>query len=373
MKRTLLLIAAAMSLAAGAIAADFNLLDLVGGEAVEMSASRSGRARKQRRAVTVERKASVAEKKVAVVANAVATNAVAASAVATNAVKLAVVKVAEKVVVVTNEVERIVPKVVEVERIVPKVVEKTLFVTNTVRSVVTNMVRSVVTNTVEKVVVDREREKRLARSNEDLAKRNAALVKENEELEKSGGRREVEYATLVESNDDLKRRLADSEDRNARLSRVVAPADLKQLSGRPAKISSQNTYYDRKEGFAVFTGRVHVDDEQYQMHAGKAYVFFDGTNQLKRLVAVGGVAITNGTKRAYGAKASYHRASGMVVLYSNDGTVAEVRDESKVQDQTVKGERIKFWIGAEQVEVMDARISAPAGGGFGDINKIKAR
>ena len=141
---------------------------------------------------------------------------------------------------------------------------------------------------------------------------------------------------------------------------------------RSAKITSRSTYYDRKEGFAVFTGRVYVDDEQYQMHADKAYVFFEGTNQLKRLVAVGGVALTNGTRRAYGAKASYYKASGMVVLYGAADAPAEVRDEAKEQDQSVKGERIKFWIGAEQVEVLDAQIRAPVGGagGLGDLGGL---
>ena len=141
--------------------------------------------------------------------------------------------------------------------------------------------------------------------------------------------------------------------------------------GRPARISSSKVYYDRKEGYAVFTGRVHVDGEEYQMHAQKAYVFFEGTNELKRVVATGNVAITNETKRAYGAKASYYRKTGMVVLYGDSKTDAEVRDvdEAKGEDQVVKGSTIKFWIDSEQVEVIDARISAPVSGGLGDIKK----
>ena len=67
---------------------------------------------------------------------------------------------------------------------------------------------------------------------------------------------------------------------------------------RPAKITSASTYYDRKEGVAIFSGRVHVDDEEYQLHAEKAYVFMDGTNELKRIVALGNVAMTNEWLRA---------------------------------------------------------------------------
>ena len=151
---------------------------------------------------------------------------------------------------------------------------------------------------------------------------------------------------------------------------AMMPKKKRPVSTRPATITSRSTYYDRKDGFAVFSGSVHVDDEQYQMHADKAYVFFEGTNQLKRIVATGGVALTNGTRRAYGGKASYYRKSGMVVLYSSDNAPAEVRDEAEDRNQTVKGSKIKFWIDAEQVEVLDAQISAPAAGGIGDL-KLK--
>ena len=67
---------------------------------------------------------------------------------------------------------------------------------------------------------------------------------------------------------------------------------------------------------------------------------------------------------AYGAKATYSKKNGLVVLYSGDGITAEVRDESKVQDQIVRGKRIRFWIGTEQVEVDEADLTgaAPSGG-----------
>lgn len=137
--------------------------------------------------------------------------------------------------------------------------------------------------------------------------------------------------------------------------------------GKTAKITSASTYYDRKEGFAYFSGKVFVDDSEYQLHADRAYVFMQGTNELKRIVALGNVALTNGTRRAYGDKASYYRDSGMVVLYAGDGIAAEVRDETAKGPQVVRGKKIKFWTGTEQVEVIDAAITAPSGGGFGDL------
>ena len=168
----------------------------------------------------------------------------------------------------------------------------------------------------------------------------------------------------------------------------------KKLTGRPAKITSDMTVYNRKEGIASFEGHVHVDDEQYQMHADRVFLFFEtekesgatnglsqaanGTNgvhkaakkdpndmrraagDVRRVVAIGNVAMTNDAHRAYGAKATYSKKNGLVVLYSGDGITAEVRDESKAQPQIVRGKRIRFWIDSEQVEVDEADLTGAA-------------
>ena len=144
-------------------------------------------------------------------------------------------------------------------------------------------------------------------------------------------------------------------------------------TGRPARITSATTYYDRKEGVVFFDRNVHVDDEQYQLHADRAYVFTEGTNDLRRIVAIGHVALTNELRRAYGTKISYYKKEGMVVLYGNAARPAEVRDESKVEPQVVKGSKIKFWIDSEQVEVIDADISAPISGASGDLKQVIRR
>lgn len=139
--------------------------------------------------------------------------------------------------------------------------------------------------------------------------------------------------------------------------------------GKTAKITSSTTYYDRKEGFAYFSGGVSVDDTEYQLHADRAYVFMDSTNELRRIVALGNVAMTNGTKRAYGAKATYYRNPGMVVLVSGEGRPAEVQDEADGGTRTVRGKKIKFWTEGEQVEVVEAEISAPSGSGLGSLKE----
>ncbi len=268
--------------------------------------------------------------------------------------KIPEIKQVEKLVFVTNVVEKVVEKpVVKVEKVVEvEPVEKLVFVTNVVEKVVEKPVVKVekvveveqveklvfVTNVVEKVVVDPS----LEAKNTDLS----------------------------EDNDQLRRQLHDERQKLARLQRVL-PKEAKQLTGRPAKITSDSTVYNRKEGIASFEGHVHVDDEQYQMHADRVFLFMEGTNELKRIVAIGNVAMTNEARRAYGAKATYSKKNGLVVLYSGNGITAEVRDESKVQDQVVRGSRIRFWIGTEQVEVDDADLSGAApGGGASSLKKV---
>lgn len=140
--------------------------------------------------------------------------------------------------------------------------------------------------------------------------------------------------------------------------------------GGTAKISSSSVYYDRNEGFAYFSGGVHVDDAKYQLHADRAYVFTSGTNELNRIVALGHVAMTNEEKRAYGAKATYYRNPGMVVLSSGDGITAEVRQEDSGGPRIVRGKKIKFWTDTKQIEVIEAEIEAPSQGAVGGVKKV---
>ena len=147
---------------------------------------------------------------------------------------------------------------------------------------------------------------------------------------------------------------------------LLAAANVVTTNAVPTNVTTRitagSTYYDRKEGFVYFNGNVAVVDPQYQLHADRAFVYTGATNDLRKIVALGHVAITNETKRAYGARASYFRESGMVVLHSGDGITAEVRDVTPGGDRIVRGKKIKFWTGTRQVEVVEAEISSPTTG-----------
>lgn len=230
-------------------------------------------------------------------------------------------------------------KVVVVERtnIVERIVEKPVVVVQT--NIVEKPVVVERTNVVESIVVDKAVEKQ-------WQERERQLQQRERQLQEKLTRLEEDYRKLVEEK--------------TRIERVV-PKEQRQFAEKEINITAKSVFYDRKQGYAAFDGNVFVDDREYQLCAKKAYVFTDQSNSVQRVVALENVAVTNGAKRAYGVKASYFRKSGMVILYGDARHPAVVRDESKVDDQTVTGDKIKFWINRSQVEVLKAHITAPVG------------
>ncbi len=141
---------------------------------------------------------------------------------------------------------------------------------------------------------------------------------------------------------------------------------------RTVKITSERTDYDRKEGVIMFDRNVFVDDPEYKMHSDQLYVFLDGTNELKRIVAIGNVAITNEARVGYCAKAAYTKATSKIVMYG-DGKdkKAHLIDGGKKKSE-VEGRKITFWIDSEQVEVEGSTVTLDAGsvGGKGGAKKL---
>jgi lipopolysaccharide transport protein LptA len=134
----------------------------------------------------------------------------------------------------------------------------------------------------------------------------------------------------------------------------------KKQSGRDAVITAERTDYDRKEGVILFDRNVYVDDEQYQLHADRLFLFLDGTNDLKRLVALGNVAITNEEKNASCSRAVYVKKLSKIVMYGSDAAPARLYQGGK-KASTVVGERITFWLNSEQVEIEKPVVTVPGG------------
>lgn len=139
----------------------------------------------------------------------------------------------------------------------------------------------------------------------------------------------------------------------------------KELTGRSAVITADRTDYDRKEGVILFDRSVYVDDEQYQMHAERLFVFLDGTNDMKRLVALGNVSLTNEDKTAWCQKAVYTKAASQIVLYGDEQNPAWLRDAGgkKGDESEVSGLRITYWIDSGLATVEKSVIKLPGFGG----------
>ena len=153
---------------------------------------------------------------------------------------------------------------------------------------------------------------------------------------------------------------------------VVEKKGRKAQTGRAAVITADRTDYDRKEGVILFDRNVYVDDEQYQMHAERMFVFLDGTNDLKRIVALGNVAITNDTKAAGCAKAVYTKAASRIVLYGDEQQPAWLRDAGgkKGDASEIKGRRITYWFDSETATVEGSEISVPGIKGKGGAKDL---
>lgn len=134
-------------------------------------------------------------------------------------------------------------------------------------------------------------------------------------------------------------------------------------ASRPVKVTSDRATYLRKDGVIAFEGNVCVDDVEFKMHAREVNLFLEGTNELKRVVAIGDVAVTNGFRSGTCAMATYNKALAKVVLYGDakKGVMARLIDAGKRRSE-VEGRKITYWIDTEQVEVEGSTVTVDAGG-----------
>lgn len=142
-----------------------------------------------------------------------------------------------------------------------------------------------------------------------------------------------------------------------------AAASAAAPAPRNVRVTSDRSSYLRKDGVIMFDGHVTVDDVEFKMNADEVTLFLQGTNELKRVVAIGNVVVTNGLRNGSCAKATYNKALSKVVLYGDEksGTVARLEDNGK-RKSSVAGSKIVFWVDSEQVEVENSVIEVDAGG-----------
>lgn len=153
---------------------------------------------------------------------------------------------------------------------------------------------------------------------------------------------------------DAARAAAISEDAD----RVETGGAQKSEPPKSARITSRTSDFDRQEGVVLFEGDVVVRySDDSVMCADKLYMFLAGSNELARVVAIGGVSITNGTRVGTCAMATYRRRKSEIEMFGDGATVLAHLAERGEEASELKGSRIKFWLDSEQVEVDDSSIS----------------
>lgn len=148
--------------------------------------------------------------------------------------------------------------------------------------------------------------------------------------------------------------VAEGEDREER-----AGGEARRRGGsQSARIRSASSDFDRKAGVILFDGNVVVEYEgDYTLCADRVFAFLAASNRLSRVVAAGNVVISNATRVGTCALATYRKRKGEIELFGAKGVRAHLVERGENASE-VEGDRIRFWLDSEQVEVSNSRISA---------------
>ena len=108
-------------------------------------------------------------------------------------------------------------------------------------------------------------------------------------------------------------------------------------------VTSDRLEFDYKDYVALFEGHVKIVDPEFTLTADQMLIFFENTNEVARVDAVGHVNMVSLDRKATCGKAVYTRSNGAIVL-TGDPVV------SKGQN-TLRGQKITVWVGDNRVDV----------------------
>jgi lipopolysaccharide export system protein LptA len=107
--------------------------------------------------------------------------------------------------------------------------------------------------------------------------------------------------------------------------------------------------FDYKDMVAVYDGHVHILDTRYDMICDRLLVFLEGTNQVKQIMAMGNVVITQPDRRATCDRAVYQRASEQVEMTGNPVVTQG--------GNRLVGAKIRIWLNDQRAEVESGRMN----------------
>jgi lipopolysaccharide export system protein LptA len=98
----------------------------------------------------------------------------------------------------------------------------------------------------------------------------------------------------------------------------VAFGTIRQDTGLPVEITSDNLSVDQETGTALFTGNVLIGQGEMRLSAPRVLVIYDQTKSaIARLEATGGVTLVSGPDAAEADRADYNIDDGIIVMTGN--------------------------------------------------------
>ncbi len=108
-------------------------------------------------------------------------------------------------------------------------------------------------------------------------------------------------------------------------------------------ITSDRLEFDYKDYVALFEGNVRVVDPQFELTSDKMLIFFERTNDVRRVDAIGNVNVISLDRTARCGRATYTRANGSILLQEQPVVTKG--------PHTLRGETIRIWLADNRVEV----------------------
>ncbi|MBY6201534.1 hypothetical protein KUV65_09190 [Maritalea mobilis] len=113
---------------------------------------------------------------------------------------------------------------------------------------------------------------------------------------------------------------------------------------QPVEVTADGLTLDQTTGEAVFSGNVLVVQGDLRMAAGQVRILYSdqtGRNEVREVVATGGVLVTRGADAAEGSEARYDVETAMLTMRGNvlvtQGTTAVAGDRMVVNMRTGNG------------------------------------
>ena len=140
---------------------------------------------------------------------------------------------------------------------------------------------------------------------------------------------------------------------------LAAPSSSSASTSSVVRIRSATSDFDRRAGVVLFDGSTVVEyGDEYTLCADRVFAFLTASNRLSRVVASGNVVVSNGLRVGTCALATYRRAKGEIEMFGERGGAKARLVERGERTGEIDGDRIRFWLAAEEVEVSNSRISA---------------